>query len=651
MRKLLKISLLLTLSLYMHSKALHGYSDNPLYMGSSAEAIAVGKSYVSLSADGSGILYNPAGLFFQKAPSYYSYFVNGLLDSYGSFLSYSDKIHGVNGAVSTLYYNYGSIKHTDLYNNVLGYIHPFWLCPTFSVAFGKDHTAIGVNTNFIYETHSTEKSLAFGADIGLQYRETHNSFGLFIKNVVAPSVFSYSYKRFIDAGYSYSTIIKNTPLIFSISKKIYTADDISVLNFNVGIQAMPLKNLRLSLGRSAGNISGGITFSYKNVSIEYAVLNSSIGTINLIGLKYQVGHQVKLKTKVERKPKIRTASETVPQKTAVSNNKEQLTLYKLNYAQSIMRSHPDSAVAFLSAIAADTNISDTFQIRIANAIKMASNIKKARELFNKGLTLYQAAQFNDAIVLWKKAKKLDAQNEQISAYLESALLTFEKINEIQNKAKIIADRLIKAQFAFNNGFFKQTLAYCSEALAIEPNNKDALSLKNKTLTEIKKNKLHQIQEKEKHEKSMRLLNNAKKLIASGNYNAALLVLKKINSGPFVREASELIIRCNTKIQNILMEKDPENQKLYNEAAKLYTAGKMSEAAAKFKKLYEKNPNYRDISKKLNDSLLYAGIIYYRNNELQSAINTWEQLLHFFPNSSSAQDYITRAKNKLGGNTQ
>jgi len=112
---------------------------------------------------------------------------------------------------------------------------------------------------------------------------------------------------------------------------------------------------------------------------------------------------------------------------------------------------------------------------------------------------------------------------------------------------------------------------------------------------------------------------------------------------------------------------------YEKGLALYNAGNFPAAVQAFSVVREINPNYKDVAKLFRraaeqisqrqqrqvvvqranntaqvQTLFYQGIEFYRQNKLREAIGVWSRILAIDPGNARAQQYIQRAKFRLGG---
>ncbi|MDD5067383.1 MAG: tetratricopeptide repeat protein, partial [bacterium] len=279
-------------------------------------------------------------------------------------------------------------------------------------------------------------------------------------------------------------------------------------------------------------------------------------------------------------------------------------------------------------------ILDRFESKIDDYI--SSTRKEAR-------ALYAEKQYNESYVLWDRVSKLRPGDKEARRFVT---LTASK-----------AERIIQAEKLFGEGekFFtdkkwKEALVRFNASLMLNPGLKNNYDAKYKRTCEQNiRDQLNLI------------LNDGIRNYESGQYTNAMPYLTMVFQ---VAPENE---RARKYYQDARTRMDEISQGYYNRSKEYYQQNKLENAYQQIRLAIRYSPyneEIRDFSKEIDgqyskirtekdrkskqdtDALLFEGIRLYRAGNLQEAIAKWKQVTYLDPNNAKAQDYIARAESKL-----
>ncbi len=264
-KRLIIFSVIICCSFLYTAEQLHYGSD--LEWGYGARALGMGRAYVALADDASGLFWNPAGVMklqsmqgmFQMSMLYQSYSL-----MYGSFA-----IPGVDDAIGLEFIMFGGsdIEGRDVYNQFTGMVQDSKMAfgATYSKRIMRDFY-MALKGKFYMRSLGEASDMAMAGDVSMVYNLSDkftaginlmNFFGL----VMGDTSDRLNPQAMFGIGY------KEKNMLFSLDAR----DNFNEWHF--GVEYEPVKNIPLRMGLNNQEISfgGGVRLGIMDADVAYMI--------------------------------------------------------------------------------------------------------------------------------------------------------------------------------------------------------------------------------------------------------------------------------------------------------------------------------------------------------------------------------------------
>ncbi|MBN1897513.1 MAG: tetratricopeptide repeat protein [Spirochaetes bacterium] len=312
----------------------------------------------------------------------------------------------------------------------------------------------------------------------------------------------------------------------------------------------------------------------------------------------------------------------------------------------------------------DEKDKEALEEKIALEKKLPEVFEKERVMiYNQiGDEYFKEGKYDEAIFLWRKALTIEPENTEIENKIIDAFkfkIAFEKDNQIKTLLK-------EGQEYMANGLTSSAIAIFEEVLRLDPDNKQARSLREQLLAEKK------AEEERKYLESQvkAFIVAGKKYMEQKDYEKAkeffnnALILDDAN-----QEARDLIKKCDERLEKEaekIKEKDIEKiQKLLEEGIISYQQGDFERAISKLDECLILSPGnefaeqYLDLAKKalwtkreeiidikspfynMVNNMITRGEHFFNKKDYEKSVDIWKSILFIFPLNKIAREYIVR----------
>lgn len=393
----LAIFLLVFFSISFSAGQLHYGSD--LEWGYGARALGMGRSFVALANDASGLFWNPAGVMglqsmqgmFQMSMLYQSY-----SSMYGAFA-----IPGVDDAIGIEFIMFGGsdIEGRDIYNQFTGMVQDSKMAfgATYSKRIMRDFY-MALKGKFYMRSLGEYGDMAMAGDVSMIYNISDRfSAGINLMNVFSMILGETSDKLTPQAMFGLGYKEKN--MLFSLDAR----DNFNEWHF--GVEYEPVKNIPLRVGVNNDEISfgGGVRLGIMDADVAY-IMNELSGKI-AFSINLNFGKTMDEMTKDQIELAMADAQEML------NNDYFYLAKQKLEYILSFDPSKKevraiierlDKAIQFVESSLPQESL--TWE-----------KYKKAKKLFNEG-------KYVEAERLFREIQLINQNNRFVTYYLDELSL-------------------------------------------------------------------------------------------------------------------------------------------------------------------------------------------------------------------------------------
>jgi|GEM_PF-658346 len=637
------------ISLYADDEILDNRGAEFLTIDPFSRSAALGSGFTGVPGGVSSLFFNPAGLSLTKgdiiSSTHCEWFQGIRFENLALSHSMNEKT-AIGIDVKGLYTG-GLEKRTRDRPSEEGTFGAYFM--DFGVTYSKQlfyFLPVGVTLKGLYEKIEEYSSVGISFDIGLLYRTSINNLniGFTLKNI-GPQM-SFSEEKFqlpteMRTGVGYG--IFNNNLLFNLDI-VNSGKREAVVN--LGSEITLLKTLSLRIGMN-GDMKSDANDSKAGLSLgagfEVGNINVDYAFVNydFLGMTHRIGLSFTPGvTEKERKRIEREASEEARRSL---EEKEQMmsSMYLKRAEELINEGEYDEAISSLdiSLVWYPGNVKAISLIEKTKAEKRNSDVKVA---LNRGKKFFESGDFLEAIAEVDRVLELEPNNKEALKLKNEAKIRLGEVSlKITGKRKKTED----IESVFNNGVseyshgnYNLAIAKWQQVLELEPSRDDARSY-------IEKAK------KKRDESITSLENKLSSLLKKKDWLGVLSIAREIKSfEPSNNVATDAAKKANSEITTIVNSNLKKAKECYNKGdiflseeyfrvVLMYAPGN-KEAKSYIKKI-EKGGEKEDA-----DKWYLKGIDAYTTHQYKLAISYWERCLSIKPDYEKAKKNIERAQKKL-----
>lgn len=589
-------------------------------VGAGARAYALGRAYVALANDPTGVYWNPAGLEFVPRMAF-TLFRRPLAISGASYDFLGFVYPTLNlGTVGIGYarVGVGEIPTVNEANVVTGEGASFDNSEIY-ISYAKK-IPLGLTPGITFKVNrqsfsaTNQVSSAFGLDLGLMYRPGGDagflkdfSLGFHVQNIVRPQLklganqdslsnkMSFGLMKGFQVG-----LTGKFNILFDYVKGQYESGAIHAGGEYV---FQNLGTIRVGYDRNAPSFGAGIEYKFVNIDYSFSNLAEdaafSGSAVHRFSITFNLGKSRAEKILIADEERRKRETELVERTKEGERQRrvaDHMTKGKEFYDQEhyfdaysefqqVITDDPFNKTAKAYFDSSRARIQDQFDTQKEEAIAQAvdkslaeENQKQAQLHFDKGQVYLQKKQFTDALKEFNSALEFGGDPNLIN----DAINTTNRRKNEEVKSLVTDGRA-----EFQKGNYSDALRILSEAMVLSPES-DALTNEIETL----QNRI----------KLQQYIIDGLAYMRASQYQEALNIFEEALKLDPTNEAikkyyDQTKIELGTKREKM----DPESERRYIDGTELFLAGQYQEALAIWKELAEKYP----LNKKLQDAIKTA----------------------------------------------
>ena len=447
---------------------------------------------------------------------------------------------------------------------------------------------IGAGAKGIRQQVYESKDTGFGADIGCLWQPASMvRIGVSYRNIISPSISLDGYSESLlpellfDAGLELpgpGSGDKDKILIVGEAD----STDFGVLVLRGGIEYKFNDLLQLRAGYDGTNPSFGTTLGFGNLKLHYAYCMHWLNGYHRFGLAMRFGW-----TPEEQRQRVEQHAKREAQQYRKKGleyfEHEQYGQAMMEWDRALMWAPSDKEIENKIKEATDK------QEGLALRRRLESHFKEAYRLFEEGKLVESLAE-------WQEILKIDPDNQRAQEYVKrikshlpvESVTAYEQVSRAREK-KALESRLEIAKGYFDKKKYDEAVAEWKEALKIDKNNEQALEGIVKVDAALEK-------------EAQQLYEQASGLYGQKNYRPALAkvdaALDKNSSLADAKALKQKIVLALSQEKKVRAVSDEEIQKMYYEAAELYSRERYEECVKVLKKLLELDPAHENAQRYL-----------------------------------------------------
>ncbi|HCJ66062.1 MAG TPA: hypothetical protein DHV62_01725, partial [Elusimicrobia bacterium] len=271
-----------------------------LNQGAGARALGMGRAFVAVTDDASGIYWNPAGLIQLQRKELQMMHIILFEDTRYEFVGYAHPTMGMwSFGLGGVQLHSADFERRDEYNNPIGTFadenNAVFLTNTFELY--KKKFALGLTAKAVNKRFEGINSTGYGLDCSLFLRPfSFVAFGVNAQNLLAAKIereetltdeIPLNIKAGISVRLPKNMLILSADIDRSGKKEgKYLRED----KYHFGIELNPLKTLSLRAGYDQENPTAGIGLNTESLDLDYALLkHSELGLSHRISFAFKFG--------------------------------------------------------------------------------------------------------------------------------------------------------------------------------------------------------------------------------------------------------------------------------------------------------------------------------------------------------------------------
>jgi hypothetical protein len=249
----------------------------------SAKVAAMGEAYTAIPGDVAGMHYNPASIAFLKNTAVSMMYERGMAEDTNGSLLFGTHLRSFSIAASALYYTTGKIELYDSEGTAINKIGQQDMIVTLGAAKQINRIGIGLNVKGISSQIFGEKTTAFAADLGAQYRITKPlTLGIAAQNMGTAIKYideSESLPQIVRVGAAQTFGSNGSRLTVAVDMPHYIkeSDTFGQLGLDytwhslISLRAGYKQSITDSSRKDEQKISAGVGFQLGNYGVDYAM--------------------------------------------------------------------------------------------------------------------------------------------------------------------------------------------------------------------------------------------------------------------------------------------------------------------------------------------------------------------------------------------
>lgn len=296
----------------------------------------------------------------------------------------------------------------------------------------------------------------------------------------------------------------------------------------------------------------------------------------------------------------------------------------------------------------------TEALSMYDQIKEEKRKRDAEIYYNRGLELYNQANFMDAITQFERCLEIDPENSLARKWQENAFTALVEVQKAkyarkqQEKGQEVSELMKKGVSFYSKGEYFKAEARFREVLALDPQNAEAKDYLARS-------------EKARKDKAADYLRKAEAFRAKGDYPKALDAYQKaLEYEPSSPEAQKGLAEAKEEAARLASEHLAQGKTLYRKGdlsgaeeefrtalaldpSLTEASSYLSEIAAKRKSESRRAPDPRAV-----EELYLRGVEAYVKEDYKAAIYYWEKVLELDPDHAKAKTNLAKARKRVGG---
>lgn len=516
--------------------------------------------------------------------------------------------------------------------------------PAISAAFplGKK-VGLGTNIKVILQNIATDNAFSVAGDIGISTRDILGGLrlGIVLNDIGTGVAFvnrTYSLPTRVCVGLGY--VFPRDRLLIEVNANKPLKDD---TEFRAGVAVSPINRIFLRIGYRSGlssngsmaGFAGGIGFAVSNIVIDYAAAAyGDLGFAHNISLKYVVGGEKKIGEDEDR----------IAQELAKRAKLTAETFYAQGVTQQNAGKYEEALQYYDMALIWYPDYTEAIQT-VRNVEKRISEIK-INELLARGIAEFRSARYIEAILEFGNILDIDSTHTQAREWMTASTnamvkLHMEKVQHEQAIQAKIADHLKWGLTHYGKGNFKAAYTEWNKILQLDPVHQEAREYMSKALAQM----AQQVNQYLNNAQSY--INQQKWLEAETEINRAL-ALDPQNQNALAKKG-----KVREQLRTLSIRHTQDGIQLFKQRkyAAAETEFKMAlhydnSNVTATDYLERMKPKEKVVSGGDVNELYMKGVNAYTQEKYQLAIAFWQRVLEIDPDHSNALRNIKRAQEKL-----
>lgn len=583
---------LLFVNFYFVLYSYYGQEGAFLRLGIGSRGISLGKSFVSISDDVSGLYWNPSTTVQMKKPELMFMYFPLWEDTEFKFVGFSspfENIGTLSGGIISLD-SYKFEKRAQPWGEPEEYfsISDRAILVSYGRRLIKDLSA-GVSLKYLTQSIMGKSVSSIAGDLSLFYRVKKMSMGANIQNIFSTSRKYYPYSPSVSVpmdiltglGYFFQYRNFGCNLLLGLN---YLSER---KHFELSTAVEPVlfqDKLFLRFGYSDNNFRTGVGINFKDYKFDLSLVPHTLGFTYNFSLTLKFG-----KTKEEIEAELKKP----PVKFTRSEAKK---LSKLHYKKALQHFKNEeyelSIIEFDKSLLWDPeNVLAEKYIRDAKArLEVLVSRKLVDTYITQAMKSYAEGDFMTSLDNWQKVLFIEPTNATAIEYIQKikSRLTEKEIGKVaaeeKKKLNVEIERLLtQGDKYLAKGNFSEAIKEYEKVLKIAPENKDAIGKINKVKAKIN----------ETIETSLKL---GIEFYKNKNYSKAIELFRQVlKLSPGHKQAAEYLNLSQKEAEAIVrLEVRKKSEKMYYRAVNLYLEGKYEESMSICNEIIKNDPAYKPV---------------------------------------------------------
>jgi len=498
------------------------------------------------------------------------------------------------------------------------------------LAYGKIISGYNMGLSFSIERHELDSyhatsspalSLSIGRNFGLETTRFKDlSVALNLRNIIKPGL------KLVDENISYpftfdlGTSFRMQPftgwdhdLILSsaVGRK---ADKNGELSFGAEYNFNGL--LQLRGGVRDGKPSFGCGLNYKFINFDYALIDRDLGSLHMFSLTTSFGLPISEKRKIRAEKReeefkdlmnTRLVSRNQSKiKELVNKGKESLGVGEVEQASSYL----DRAMFLARANGIDTTEISALSQETHKRLKEIINKQKFAGYMDSAQTKFNSDDFMGARYFAGLALTTKINNEEAQQFIDQA---DRALTQALSQDEMISRQLINIDSLLNYGYVGQALAIAGNLVQFVPNNERTNQILRRTQFENWRLVASDAFTSGEFKSCMTALDSALAIFPEHRQCLELKERAQLELNKMEREITTSVAETSRQISGELLK---EVETIYNTARQHFENGELSQAVSHWEKIERLAPDYKSVREYLIRAYKFIGVELYGQNRLK-----------------------------------